>query len=237
MHTLNLVHVKELPIFEQLQLEEALLRANDENWCIINESSPMKAIVMGIPEKLIDLEKQKRDGIPLIKRFSGGGTVIVDEKTLFVSLIFGKEVHSFDPFPKNIMEFTASLFQTDLRENDYVIGEKKYGGNAQYILKDRWLHHTSFLWDFDAASMDYLRQPEKQPEYRQKRSHLDFLCKMRDHIPSKEQWIDSLKKRLEMSYQIKNISLREAQNHLSSSHRKATALVQQDPAAGLARQL
>ena len=35
------------PILEQLQLEEALFRADQRNWCLLNSGSP-PAIVMGI---------------------------------------------------------------------------------------------------------------------------------------------------------------------------------------------
>jgi len=44
-----------------------------------------------------------------------------------------------------------------LRENDYVLGPRKMGGNAQSIIKNRWVHHTSFLWDFDVLKMRYLK--------------------------------------------------------------------------------
>ena len=47
--------------------------------------------------------------------------------------------------------------QFSLRENDYVLGAHKIGGNAQSIVKGRWVHHTSFLWDFDPAKMRYLQ--------------------------------------------------------------------------------
>ncbi len=49
---------------------------------------------------------------------------------------------------------------------DYVFGERKFGGNAQAITKDRWLHHTSFLWDFRDDRMRLLKQPGRAPEYR-----------------------------------------------------------------------
>lgn len=39
------------------------------------------------PPELIDIEKVKKDSIPVIRRFTGGGTVIVDEDTLFGSII------------------------------------------------------------------------------------------------------------------------------------------------------
>ena len=40
---------------------------------------------------LLNLERVRRDAIPVIKRYSGGGTVVIDENTLFVSLIFSKD--------------------------------------------------------------------------------------------------------------------------------------------------
>jgi lipoate-protein ligase A len=50
---------------------------------------------------------------------------------------------------------------------DYVFDERKFGGNAQAITSKRWLHHTSLLWDYDAANMAVLLNPKKQPAYRQ----------------------------------------------------------------------
>jgi lipoate-protein ligase A len=42
-----------------------------------------------------------------------------------------------------------------------VLGEKKIGGNAQTISKGRWVHHTSFLWDFTEKNMQYLKVREE----------------------------------------------------------------------------
>ena len=49
---------------------------------------------------------------------------------------------------------------------DYTFGEQKFGGNAQAITKQRWLHHTSFLWDFDDSNMALLKHPSRVPKYR-----------------------------------------------------------------------
>lgn len=49
---------------------------------------------------------------------------------------------------------------------DYVLGDKKFGGNAQSIIKDRFLHHTSFLWDYQDFRMAYLKLPQRAPTYR-----------------------------------------------------------------------
>lgn len=47
-----------------------------------------------------------------------------------------------------------------------MFGHHKFGGNAQSITKNRWIHHTSFLWDFDVNNMAYLRLPTRAPKYR-----------------------------------------------------------------------
>lgn len=199
---IHLLHFRGLPITEQLALEEKLLREDSGNWCLINEGSP-PTLVMGIsgkPELLIDVERAKRDGIPIIKRFSGGGTVIVDENTLFVTWICQKDLHPFPPFPEPIMRWTAGVYQKafahpdfGLKENDFVIGNKKVGGNAQYIKKHRWLQHTSFLWDYSLQNMEYLRHPPKAPPYRRGRTHHEFLTKLSEHFADRSHLVERLK--------------------------------------------
>jgi lipoate-protein ligase A len=68
-----------------------------------------------------------------------------------------------------------------LSEHDYVLGDRKFGGNAQTISRDRWVHHTSLLWDFAPAHMALLQLPEKRPDYRRDRPHSAFLTRLRDH--------------------------------------------------------
>ena len=208
LHVVDLGHA---PIFEQLQIEEALLRGSTLNYCLINRGSP-RAIVMGIsghPQQLIDVARVKKDRIPVIQRFSGGGTVIVDEETLFITFVLEKGSLPILPFPEPILRWSGELYIESWRipsfhlvENDYAIGPLKCGGNAQYIKKDRWLHHTSFLWDYRPENMDYLLLPEKRPRYRKDRPHGDFLCRLKDYAPSKETLIDQLRIHLKSRFQL-----------------------------------
>lgn len=201
MHTLHVLQTKQLHVFEQLKIEEAILRSSDINLCLINQGSP-RAIIMGIsnkPEELLDVAKVKRDRIPVIQRFSGGGTVIVDENTLFVTFIFAKNALPVHPFPESILRWSADLYAESwqiphfhLIENDYSIGQKKCGGNAQYIQKERLLHHTTFLWDYAPENMDYLLLPTKRPQYRNHRTHDAFLCRLNQHAKSPEQLTQKL---------------------------------------------
>ncbi|ETO35500.1 hypothetical protein RFI_01565 [Reticulomyxa filosa] len=138
-----------------------------------------------------------RDNVRVIRRFTAGGTVYVDERSYFVSFIcndsFIREKYGTKIIgPHEIMRWTYDLYSPvfqskkfELLENvDYVADEsKKIGGNAQKISKNRFVHHTSFLWDFDKRNMDkYLKVPElgKQPKYRQNREHSQFLTTVKD---------------------------------------------------------
>lgn len=231
---IRVVQLSNVPIYEQLLLEERLLRSSKENWCILNTGAP-RAIVMGISgkkEELVDCARAKQAGIPLIKRFSGGGTVIVDEQTLFVTLICEQELLSFPAYPEPILRWHETLYQEvfqhplfHLRENDFVIGEKKCGGNAQYIQKGRWLHHTSFLWNYAEENMSYLLMPKKTPSYRQGRAHSDFLCKLSDHFVSKEALTTELLSSLKKRFSLKICNLEEILASIPASDRIATSLM------------
>ncbi|KAK9909039.1 hypothetical protein WJX75_006398 [Coccomyxa subellipsoidea] len=190
----RLLSLRGVPILRQLHLEEALLRADFANYCIINEGTPEPAIVIGIsgkPEALIDIGAAKAAGVQVIKRFTGGGTVVVDHNTTFCTLIFNAaDVKDVECYPRPVMQWSEGFYRPvfaphgdfSLREHDYTFGERKFGGNAQAITKQRWLHHTSLLWDFDPQNMALLRHPERVPDYRADRTHLDFICRLRDFM-------------------------------------------------------
>lgn len=232
MKKLKILKLDSVPIFKQLQIEEALLRADEENYCLINTNSP-QAIVMGISgkiEKLVNVDLTKKDGVPIIKRFSGGGTVYIDPETVFVTFI-GKDF-DFPPYPQDILKWSEIFYRPlfpslnfQLRENDYVIGEKKIGGNAQYIRNKRWLLHTSFLWNFSKEKMEYLLHPEKKPEYRKERSHAEFLSSLSNHFSCKKTWINDLKNHLHATFETNDIDLSEIQPILSQPYRQATTFI------------
>ncbi|XP_030473521.1 uncharacterized protein LOC115691089 [Syzygium oleosum] len=198
---MKLIRLREWPILQQLHIEEQLLRTSSENWCIINDGTRAPTIVMGVsgkPAELLEIKPVLHDQVPVIKRFTGGGTVIVDGGTIFVTFICNKDsVPDLQPYPRPIMSWSSLIYNEvfqgtgdfHLRENDYVFGSRKFGGNAQSITKGRWIHHTSFLWDYEIRNMAYLKLPSRAPEYRSARGHLEFICRMRDYI-SRSDFID-----------------------------------------------
>lgn len=234
MIEVNLLRLKGMPILQQLQLEEALLRSDENNWCLINDgTSP--AIVMGISGKYDELINKNlilEKPITVIRRFSGGGTVFVDTSTYFVTWIFNSESIRIPSFPDRILQWTAKFYQDviphadfQLNENDYTIGNKKFGGNAQYLCKQRWLHHSSLLWDFDSKNMDYLLIPKKVPAYRENRNHGEFLCKLKNYFPSKTVFEQNLISKIESCFILKNCSNCKINNYLQKTHRKSTQLI------------
>jgi lipoate-protein ligase A len=204
-----LLHVLRLPqgrmgIFDQLCLEEALLRTDKRNWCIINHGQEQPTIVMGISgqvDALLHKDKVAKERVPVIRRFTGGGTVVTDSGTLYVSFICNKSDMDGQPlYPREVMKWSEGVYAPvfkrlvsgagasapspafALREHDYVLGDRKCGGNAQSVARDRWVHHTSFLWDFRPERMGLLQMPAKRPEYRADRRHEDFLTPLSAHI-------------------------------------------------------
>jgi lipoate-protein ligase A len=231
---LNLVQLDAMPVFRQLQLEEALLRADERNWCLVNKRVA-PAIVLGIsakPEQWVNREQLKKFPIPVIRRFSGGGTVVVDEHTLFVTFICGEQATHVSAISREILRWSENIYRKVfkeipffLKENDYTFGDKKIGGNAQYLRKGRWLLHTSFLWDFLQDRMAYLKMPPKMPLYRKERAHFDFLGKMKDYLPSQQIFFDCLIHVLSEQFVVDSVSDTELQACLSRAHRQATQTV------------
>ena len=231
---LRLIVLDQVPIFKQLQMEEALLRLDTQNWCLLNQGSP-PSIVMGIsgnPHESLNQEKMKAAPLPLIQRYSGGGTVVVDPNTLFVSFIFQKTAHPFSCFPESIFRWTEIFYKEafdipyfQLIENDYTIGELKCGGNAQYIQKERFAHHTTFLWDYDPYLMDYLAFPKKVPAYRSKRPHSEFLCRLQSFLSSKDQFFRQISETLSKRFTLLPTSSDDISPLLNQPHRKTTRLV------------
>lgn len=208
---IKLLRLKNYPILKQLHLEEALLRSDNDNWCLINEGTPA-AVVMGRTQKIdevVNLEEMERQNLSLIRRFSGGGCVVVDTNTIFFTLIMGGQM----PSPQNILDWTHQLlipaFQPlllRLETQDFVINDRKIGGNAQSIIKNRFMQHTSFLWSWEQERMKALLHPPKEPSYRQGRRHDTFLGKLQDHFASKQFLIEQIFSSLLSHFHIEEVS-------------------------------
>lgn len=186
---------------------------------VFNYGTSVPTIVLGLSGKvpeLVNVERVKQDNIPMVRRYTGGGTVIVDKDTIFTALIMNANDAKTQPYPREIMNWsdkyvyqrvfgdiiTERGIQFALREHDYVLNDVKCGGNAQTITKDRWTHHTSFLWDFSVNNMNYLALPKKRPQYRGDRDHKEFLTKLNKYIGSIDIFYSQIITSLNSEYEV-----------------------------------
>ena len=149
---INVVRAKGMPILKQLQLEEILLRRTPHNWLIMNKQMPGLSIVLGFSGKvseLVDIDKVRMsdEEVELIRRYTGGGTVIVDKRTIFTSFIMNAaDVPTCKPYPRDIMTWSRGIFAQvfdglpsravfDLRENDYILNNVKIGATHKQLLR------------------------------------------------------------------------------------------------------
>ena len=130
----------------------------------------------------------KRDGIPILKRCSGGGTVLQGPGCFNYSFIlpmaYAKELESLTNTTTFILQLVKKTLSKALNNielkgiSDLTINDVKFSGNAQRRLKNAILFHGTILYDFDLGLIsDYLKEPPIQPEYR-KIDRIDPLFKI-----------------------------------------------------------
>jgi len=229
MINLNVVHLKRTPIYRQLEMEEALLRVGRGNWCLMNDGTD-PAIVMGMTSTSSEVVEGCR--LPLIRRFSGGGIVVVDEETLFFSLILDEQSLPCAKNPVDVMAWTGKLLAPafvphvlSLEEQDYVIDGQKIGGNAQSFSCGRVVHHTSFLWSWSEENMAFLHAPQRQPAYRQHRSHSAFCNKLSRYFSAKEQVFGAIEACLQTNFHCQVVHESAIDDVLCQPHRKALTML------------
>jgi lipoate-protein ligase A len=128
--------------------------------------------------------------IPIMRRCSGGGTVVQGPGCLNYSLILkmgeSGPLHSISSANRFIMERNRAALEKLLKRpvsvgghTDLAIGGVKFSGNAQRRKKHCLLFHGSFLLSFNLALItELLPMPSQQPSYRQFRPHEDFLTNL-----------------------------------------------------------
>ena len=67
---------------------------------------------------MLQMKKVVKDPVPVIKRFSGGGTVIVDHDTLFVTFICTQgAIQDLPLFPRPIASWTERFYKPVFKDN------------------------------------------------------------------------------------------------------------------------
>lgn len=138
-----------------------------------------------------DVEACAADGIPVLKRYGGGGAVVLYPGCVVLSV--GTWVKSsFDNSryfrlinqaltDALITVLPAGIEVTQRGISDLCIGERKFAGTSLFRSKNYLLYQASMICNLDVEVISkYLKHPTKEPDYRGKRSHKDFLVGLRD---------------------------------------------------------
>ncbi|MBP9854002.1 MAG: lipoate--protein ligase family protein [Candidatus Omnitrophica bacterium] len=179
---------------ENILFDEVLLQLAEEG--LSDEvlrlwESPSYFVVLGRIGRADEDVKQmnvKENRIPVLRRSSGGGTVLQGPGCLNYSLILSKESHpAIADLKKSYQHILGKVVNALSNEgiiadylpiSDIVLKSslRKFSGNAQKRGKKFILHHGTILYDFDLKLVEeYLLMPKDMPEYRKHRGHLEFV--------------------------------------------------------------
>jgi lipoate-protein ligase A len=159
--------------------------------------SPVPAVVMGrsgLEEREVDTDACRRLGVPVVRRRSGGGTVLVGPGCLCWAVVisqvrlsasFAGVREAFDLVLDRIVAALAPLAPPVSQPlaragiSDLAIGDRKVSGSAQRRSARSVLVHGTVLYDLDLALVGrLLRPPVREPAYRSGRSHVEFLANL-----------------------------------------------------------
>ena len=165
---------------ENLALDEALLLAAEAGqggevlrfW-----EWPHPAVVLGSGCRLaedVDEAACAADGVPVLRRSSGGGTVLLGGGCLLYTLVlnYGRSgaLEEIRPSYCFILGRVAAALGPEAAQegiSDLALGGRKFSGNAQQRKRRHLLHHGTLLYAFDLGRVGrHLRPPPRQPEYR-----------------------------------------------------------------------
>ena len=167
-----------------LEWDDALLERQQE--AIRLWESPVPFVVLG---RSCEAAHEVRSGvdIPVLRRSTGGGTVLQGpgclNYTLILSMENRHELRAVDRSYEVVLAWvvrTLALPGLGVRESDIVLGERKVSGNAQRRSHAWLLHHGTLLYEaFDLAQVERVQtEPVRRPAYREDRTHKEFLTKM-----------------------------------------------------------
>ena len=180
-----------------LACDEALLELcekNEEDGLLRIWEPERYFVVLGYSNEVaseVKVTECQAKGIPIFRRFSGGGTVLQGPGCLNYSLAVNNErleipadlIASYRVVLERHLQFCAGQGWQSVQIqgiSDLALNGRKFSGNAQHRKRLFTLFHGTFLLSFDITLIEtFLRMPSKQPVYRNERSHQDFLCNLR----------------------------------------------------------
>jgi lipoate-protein ligase A len=180
---------------ENLAADEALLDLSENSGQAFLRfwESERYFVVLGYGKKIADEtfhDQCDALGIPILRRCSGGGTVLQGpgclNYSLFLPIDAAPELETISGANRYTMQRIRAAVERATNQTvdvkghtDLTLDGRKFSGNAQRRKRRTLLFHGAFLLNFDLQLIaTTLRPPKEQPEYRANRDHLDFLINL-----------------------------------------------------------
>jgi lipoate-protein ligase A len=157
--------------------------------CLVWQPAKL-VVVLGASNKMessVVIEHAEADGVDVMKRPSGGESVVLSPRMLAVSVAFEttelKDPHQY--FAKINAAIIKSLEACGVQNllakgiSDIAMGEKKILGSSIYRASGRLLYHAVLNVSEDVSVFGrYLKHPAKEPDYRKNRRHDEFVTSL-----------------------------------------------------------
>ena len=121
--------------------------------------------------------------IPILRRDSGGGAVVLGPGCLNVGLVLSLDARplladvagSYATLLRALAD-TLAIPNVTIHSTDLALDNRKFAGHAQRRLRRTLLHHGTILYRLDLGLVDaLLPEPPRCPAWRGLRSHREFL--------------------------------------------------------------
>lgn len=181
---------------ENIALDEALLdeaeATGDIEGTLRLWESPQPIVVIGRSSKIaeeVNLDVCRAEGIEVLRRASGGAAIVAGPGCLMYAVVLSYSAHPQLQHIDQAHEFVLGRLRAGLLPHfpdiemagisDLSRCGKKFSGNSLRCKRTHILYHGTLLYDFPLDLVPrVLGTPPRQPEYRAKRSHGEFVCNL-----------------------------------------------------------
>jgi lipoate-protein ligase A len=132
----------------------------------------------------VQVDRCRADRVPVLRRVSGGGAVVLGPGCLNYAVVLSLESNpalaeiaaSFRLVLGSIIGALAVPGLSIEGGTDLALHGRKVSGNAQRRGRRALLHHGTLLYEFDPGlAVRYLKEPVRRPAYRHDRPHGEFI--------------------------------------------------------------